>query len=73
MRVRSTMGSPRSRRELVHPLHPPAVLTNGEIPLGEQAERGIEVESQGLPVVEELSLKGDLGLASGALHWRTMS
>lgn len=39
-----------------HSLHPTAVLADGEVPLGEHAERGVEVESPGLPVAEELGL-----------------
>jgi hypothetical protein len=42
-------------------------------PLGEQVKSGVEVESAGFPVVDELGLEGNPGLASGGPHPRTMS
>jgi hypothetical protein len=38
-------------------LHLPAVLANGEVPLLEVAEGGVELESPGLGVPKELALK----------------
>jgi len=40
-----------------HTLHPPAVLTNGEVPLLEGAEGRIELKSAGLGVAKELALE----------------
>jgi len=47
-----------------HTLHPPAVLTNGEVPQG--AEGRIELKSACLGVAKELALECQLGLARGA-------
>jgi hypothetical protein len=65
--VRSRTGSPRSWREFCHALHQTTLLANGEAPLGEQAERSVDVERSSLLVAEELGLEGDPGLASDAL------
>ena len=56
-----------------HTLHPTTVLVDGKVPLGEHAEGCVEVESAGFPVVDELGLEGNPGLASGGPHPRTMS
>ena len=49
-----------------HTLHPPAVLTNGEIPLLEGAECGVELEGAELGVAEELPLERHRSLSRGA-------
>ena len=46
--------------------HPPAVLTNGEVPLHEGAEGGVELEVAVLGVAEELPLECHPGLPRGA-------
>jgi hypothetical protein len=48
-----------------HALHLAAILSHGEIPLGEQVELGVEVERPSLPVPEELVLESEPCLASG--------
>mgnify|MGYP000918335255 CR=1 FL=1 len=54
-------------------LHLATVLDDREVTLQEESEGGVEVEGTGLPIVEELGLKGNLGLVSSALRSRTMS
>jgi len=53
-------------KNISHALHPPAELTNGEAPLLEGAEGGVELESAELGVAEELPLERQPGLSSGA-------
>ena len=47
---------PEVVKSIGHALHPPAVLTNGEVPLHEGAEGGVELEGAELGVAEELPL-----------------
>ena len=49
-----------------HALHPPAVLPDRDVALLESAERGVEPESAGLGVAEELRLERQPGLAGSA-------
>ena len=44
-------------KSIGHGLHLPAVLTDGEIPLHEGAEGGVELEGAVLGVAEELPLE----------------
>ena len=53
-------------KSISHALHPPAELTDGEVPLLEGAEAGVELESAELGVAKELSLERQPGLARGA-------
>lgn len=48
-------------------LHSSAVFADGEVPLGEEVERCVEVEGVGLPVAKEPGLQGELGLSSPPL------
>jgi hypothetical protein len=41
-----------------HALHPTTELANGEVTLDESAEAGVETQSLGLSIAQELSLKG---------------
>ena len=47
-------------------LHSSAVFADGEVPLGEEVERCVEVEGVGLPVAKEPDLQGELGLSSAS-------
>ena len=58
--------APEVMKSISHALHPPAELTNREVPLLEGAEGGVELESAGLGVTEELPLERQPGLARGA-------
>ena len=49
-------------KSIGHALHPPAVLTDGEVPLHEGAEGGVELEGAVLSVAEELPLERHSGL-----------
>jgi hypothetical protein len=53
-------------KSIDHALHPPAELTNGEVPLFEGAEGGVELKSAELGVAEELPLEHQPGLSRGA-------
>ena len=53
-------------KSIGHALHPPAVLTDGEVPLHEGAEGGVELESAVFGVAEELPLERHPGLPRGA-------
>ena len=53
-------------KSIGHALHPPAVLTDGEVPLHEGAEGGVELEGAVLGVAEELPLERQPGLSRGA-------
>ena len=55
-------------KSIGHALHPPAVLTDEEVPLHEGAEGGVELEGEGavLGVAEELPLERHPGLPRGA-------
>ena len=53
-------------KSISHALHPPAVPTNGEVPLHEGAEGGVELEGVVLGVAEELPLERHPGLPRGA-------
>ena len=44
-------------KSIGHALHPPAELTDGEVPLLEGAEGGVELDSAELGVAEELPLE----------------
>ena len=43
-------------KSIGHALHPPAVITDGEVPVHEGAEGGVELEGAELGVAEELPL-----------------
>ena len=58
--------APEVVKSISHALHPPAELTNGEVPLLEGAEGGVELESAELGVAEELPLERQPGLSRGA-------
>ena len=58
--------APEVVKSISHALHPPAELTNGEVPLLEGAEGGVELESAELGIAEELLLERLPGLSSGA-------
>ena len=53
-------------KSISHALHPPAELPNGEVPLLEGAKGGVELESAGLGVAEELPRERQPGLSRGA-------
>jgi hypothetical protein len=53
-------------KSISHALHPPAVLTDGEVPLDESAEGGIELEGAVLGVAEELPLERHPSLSRSA-------
>ena len=53
-------------KSIGHALHPSAELPNGEVPLLEGTEGGVELESAGLGVAEELPLERQPGLSRGA-------
>src|SRR6185437_10189309 len=57
---------PEVVKSISHALHPPAVLTDGEVPLLEGAEGGVELEGTVLGVAEELALERHPGLPRGA-------
>ena len=57
---------PEVVKSIGHALHPPAVLTDGEVPLHEGAEGGVELEGAVLGVAEELPLERHPGLPRGA-------
>ena len=58
--------TPEVVKSISHALHPPAELTNREVPLLEGAEGGVELESAELGVAEELPLECHPGLSRGA-------
>ena len=58
--------TPEVVKSISHALHPPAELTDGEVPLLEGAEAGVELESAKLGVAEELPLERQPGLSRGA-------
>ena len=58
--------TPEVVKSISHALHPPAKLTNGEVPLLEGAEGGVELESAELGVAKELPLERHPGLSCGA-------
>ena len=58
--------TPKVVKSIGHALYPPAELTNGEVPLLESAEGGIELEGAELGVAEELPLERHPGLSCGA-------
>ena len=58
--------APEVVKSISHAIHPPAELTNGEVPLCEGAEGGVELESAELGVAEELPLERQPGLSRGA-------
>jgi len=53
-------------KSIGHAFHPPAELTNGEVPMLEGVEGGIELESVKLGIAEELPLERQPGLSRGA-------
>ena len=53
-------------KSICHALHPPTVLTDGEVPLHEGVEGGVELEGAELGVAEELPLERHPGLSRGA-------
>jgi len=57
--------APEVVKSIGHALHPPAELTDGEVPLLEGAEGGVEVESAELGIAEELPLERQPGLSRG--------
>jgi len=57
---------PEVVKSIGHALHLPAVLTDGEVPLHEGAEGGVELEGAVLCVAEELALERQPGLSHGA-------
>jgi len=58
--------TPEDVKSISHALHPSAELTNGEAPLLEGAEAGVELESAELGVAEELPLERHQGQSRGA-------
>src|SRR6185312_14131313 len=58
--------TPEVVKSIRHALHSPAELTDGEVPLLEGAEAGVELESAELGVAEELPLERQPGLSRGA-------
>ena len=58
--------TPEVVKSISYALHPPAELTNIEVPLLEGAEGGVEVESAELGIAEELPLERQPGLSRGA-------
>ena len=57
---------PEVVKSIGHAFHPPAELTNREVPLREGAEGGVELEGTVLGVAEELALERHPGLPRGA-------
>ena len=57
---------PEVVKSISHALHPPAVLTDGKVPLHEGAEGGVELEGAVLGVAKELPLERHPGLSRGA-------
>ena len=58
--------APEVVKSIGHALHPSAELPNGEVPLLEGAEGGVELEGAELGVAEELPLERHPGLSRGA-------
>ena len=58
--------TPEVVKSIGHALHPPAELTNREVPLLEGAEGGVELEGAKLGVAEELPLECHPGLPRSA-------
>jgi hypothetical protein len=64
-KVRSTTGSPRSRRESARPFIWRQYSPTERSPLREQVELGVEVECPSIPIPEELVLESEPRLARG--------